>query len=113
MPKGILLVLSNPVEIADEDEFNRWYAEVHAPEIVKRGGAVSFRRFKASGVPLSPGIPEPPQRYAAVYEIEAETVEDVEAIEKRLRETAGQSTGVSPTMDLKSVCAAFMVPIES
>lgn len=111
MPKGLLIVLSSPVDTADEDEFNRWYTEVHAPEIIARGAAVSFRRFKASGVPLSPRIPQMPQRYACVYEIEAQTVEDVEAIERQLRATSDQSAGVSPTMDLASVQAAFFVPV--
>ncbi|MFF2109404.1 EthD domain-containing protein [Rhodococcus koreensis] len=113
MAKGILLVLSNAVEGGDEDEFNRWYNEVHAPEIVQRGAAVSFRRFKTSGVPLSKGIPEPGQDYACVYEIEAGTVEDVEAIAARLEQTKDQSQGVSPEMDRTSVRAAFMVPVTS
>jgi glutathionyl-hydroquinone reductase len=106
------MVLSDMASGADEDEFNRWYNEVHAPEIIERGAAVSFRRFKTSGVRLSPGIPEPDQSYACVYEIEAETVEDVRAIEKLLRETTEQSRGISPTLDLQSVRAAFLVPID-
>ncbi|QSE92107.1 hypothetical protein JWS13_27465 [Rhodococcus pseudokoreensis] len=113
MAKGILLVLSNATETGNEEEFNRWYNEVHAPEIVQRGAAVSFRRFKSSGVPLGKGIPEPGQEYACVYEIEAETVEDVEAIAQRLEQTKDQSQGVSPDMDLTSVRASFMVPVTS
>src|SRR5689334_2727849 len=46
MTKGLLIVLSETAEGADEEEFNRWYSEVHAPEMVERGAAVSFRRLK-------------------------------------------------------------------
>ncbi|MBA3743322.1 hypothetical protein [Sporichthya sp.] len=108
--RGLLIVLSDPAQGADEDEFNRWYSAVHAPEMVERGAAVSFRRLHASGVPLAPGIPELPS-YAAVYEIEADTVEDVEAIQQRLDETKHLKRGMSSTLDLSSVRAAFYLPV--
>ena len=111
MPKGLLIVLSEVAEGADEEEFNRWYTEVHAPEIVERGAAVSFRRLRSSGIPLAPPIPQLPT-YAAVYEIEAETVADVEAIQKQLSETKHLSRGGSPTLDFSSLRAAFYLPVE-
>jgi hypothetical protein len=110
MTRGLLIVLSDAAEGADEDEFNRWYSQVHAPEMVERGAAVSFRRLRGSGVPLAPGIPELPT-YAAVYEIEAENVADVEAIQKQLAETKHLRRGMSPTLDVSSVRAAFYLPI--
>jgi len=110
MAKGLLIVLSEIVDGADEDEFNRWYSEVHAPEIIERGVAISFRRLKASGIPLAPSLPELPT-YAAVYEIEAETVEDVEKIQQRLAETKHLNRGISPTLDVSSVRAAFYLPV--
>lgn len=108
---GLLIVHSGPAEGADEDEFNRWYSEVHAPEIVERGAAVSFRRYRASGLPLMPGVPEPGE-FVCVYQIEAATVADVEAIRQRLSETHHLSRGVSPTLDLSSVRAAYYLPID-
>ena len=112
MPKGLLIVLSESAEGADEDEFNRWYTEEHAPEIIERGAAVSFRRLRNCGIPLSPRVPQLPT-YAAVYEIEAETVADIEAIQQQLAETKHLSRGMSPTMDLGSVRAAFYLPLPS
>lgn len=111
MAKGVLLVMSSPLDSASEAEFNEWYDRVHAPEIIDRGAAVSFRRFKSTGIPLKAGIAEPGPQYACIYEIEAETVEDVEAIARRLEETKDQSQGVSPAMDLTSIRAAFLVPV--
>lgn len=108
--RGLLIVLSEPAAGADEAEFNRWYSEEHAPEILERGAAVSFRRLKASGIPLSSAFPELPT-YAAVYEIEADTVADVEAIQKQLAATRHLSRGISPTLDVSSVRAAFYLPV--
>ena len=72
---------------------------------------MSFRRLRASGIPLAPIFPELPT-YAAVYEIEAETVDDVHAIQKQLAETKHLNRGVSPTLDLTSVRAAFYLPVQ-
>lgn len=108
---GLLIVHSRAADGADEAEFNRWYDEVHAPEIVERGAAVSFRRYKASGIPLSPGVPEP-GGYVCVYQIEARTPEDVAAIEQQLRGTKHLSHGMSPTLDLPSVQAGFYLPLD-
>lgn len=111
MAKGVLVVLSSTNEGADEEEFNEWYNAVHGPEIVDRGAAVSFRRFKATDVLLRHDIPRIEQGYIAIYEIEAETLEEVRAIEQRLRNTDEMRRGISPTLDLASVRAAFMVPV--
>lgn len=111
MAEGILIVHSDVAEGGDEAEFNRWYNEVHAPEIIERGAAVSFQRYKISDIPLSPGIPTP-GGYVCVYRIEAQTPADVEAIEKQLRETKHLSRGVSPEMDLSAVRAGFYLPVE-
>ena len=109
---GLLIVHSSPMEGADEDEFNRWYDDVHAPEIVARGAAVRYRRYRSSGIPLSSGIPQL-GTYVCVYEIAARTYDDVVAIEQRLRDTKHMSQGLSPTIDLHSVRAAFFLPVHS
>lgn len=107
---GVLVVFSNPVEGAD-DEFNEWYTNTHAPDIIKLGAAVSFTRYKASGVPLLPGIPEP-GKYAVIYEVTAETVEQIEDAAARLQAGLGAGqTDISPSMDLTSVQAAWLLPI--
>lgn len=111
MAKGVLIVHSDIVEGGDEAEFNRWYSEVHAPEILDRGAAVSFERYAATDIPLADGIPQI-GGYVCVYQIDAETVDDVEAIQQRLRDTKHMSRGMSDEMDLRSVRADFFVPIK-
>jgi hypothetical protein len=108
---ALLIVFSNPTEDADLDRFNRWYTETHVPDILRLGGATVGRRYRSSGVELLPGVPEP-GKYVAVYDVEAETVEDVRAIADKLQAglAAGQAD-IDPTFDLTSVQAAWVLPI--
>ena len=110
MPGALLVVFSNAVDGQDE-EFNRWYTEVHVPDVIKLGGATVGRRYRSAGVALMPGIPQP-GNYAAIYEVESDTIEKIEAVAATLQ--GSLSTGeadISPTMDLPSVQAAWLLPI--
>lgn len=55
-----LIVYTSPAE-GREDEYNKWYDEVHLPEFSALPGVVSGRRYQVAG-----GQPAP---YAAVYEL--------------------------------------------
>lgn len=64
-----LLVVRTDVDPEHEQEFNRWYDEVHLREIVNVPGVRSGRRYRlAEGDDVIPG--EGVQRYLAVYELE-------------------------------------------
>jgi hypothetical protein len=63
VPRHLLLALSNPVEGSD-DEFNRWYDEVHVPDVLAVPGICSAQRYQ-----LRPGDGLGTYRYAAIYEI--------------------------------------------
>jgi hypothetical protein len=98
MAKHVLLVFSNPAEGA-EDEYNRWYNDVHLPEVVQTDGFVSAQRFKlddgASGVVA--------QRYLAIYEVDTD---DVELAKKTLAEAAG-TYQMSKAIDLGNTALAW------
>jgi hypothetical protein len=108
---ALLIVFSNATADADQEKFNRWYTEVHVPDILRLGGARSARRYHSSGVELLPGIPEPGD-YVAVYQVEADSVDDVRAIADKLQAglAAGQAD-IDPSMDLSSVRAAWVLPL--
>jgi hypothetical protein len=55
-----LIVYTNPVE-GREDEFNKWYDEVHLGEFSSLPGVISGKRFKVAG--------DKPRAYAAIYEL--------------------------------------------
>ena len=61
------LVFSNPVE-GHEDEYNRWYDEVHLGEVIALPAFIAAGRHR-----IEPdGEAEPEHAYLAVYEFEAE-----------------------------------------
>jgi hypothetical protein len=71
--KGILLVQTEPVA-GREDEYHRWYEEVHIPEVLIEQSFTAARRFELvshdqAGRPIGEGDL---WRYLAVYEVEAD-----------------------------------------
>lgn len=70
MAKGIMIVLSNPIDATREDDYNDWYNNVHIPELLVLDGFVAARRFRV----LDEGAE---QRFAAVYELEADDLTSI------------------------------------
>jgi hypothetical protein len=62
---AILMVKSRCNDAARADEFNRWYDEVHVPDVLAASGVVAAQRYKLAGRP-SKG--EPTVEYLAIYE---------------------------------------------
>jgi hypothetical protein len=93
MAKHLLLVFSGPTEGA-EDEYNRWYNDIHLPEVVATDGFVSAQRFKFDDG--APGVVE--QRYLAIYEVDTD---DVQLAKKSLEAAAG-SYNMSDAIDLQN-----------
>jgi hypothetical protein len=80
MPKYLLIALNGPTGgEGDEAEYNKWYDEVHASDLMSITGAKSVRRFK---VEAQNRIDKP---YVNVTEFEAESAE---ALMKELAEKA-------------------------
>lgn len=76
MPKVKMLVYTNALEGKDE-EFNRWYDNIHIPEVLQLSKSVAAQRFRLSDA--QPGDPEP-HRYLAIYEFEVDSKEAYESI---------------------------------
>jgi hypothetical protein len=84
MPKGILYVESRPKSPELTDAYHEWY-ENHVVEIVGLEGFVSARRFVSM---------DDANAFAAVYEIEAD---DLDEVRKRLW-TSLRGQGVPDTV---------------
>lgn len=74
---GRLLVYTNPSSPEREDEFNRWYDEVHIPEICAIDPFVAAQRFKCT--PDQP-MGDPGYQYVAMYEFTGPPEEAVNAL---------------------------------
>jgi hypothetical protein len=70
MPKGIFLALSNAASDDVHDEFNQWYADVHAKEVLALDGVKSCRRFKLASSQIMPSDDAAGRQYLALYEVE-------------------------------------------
>ncbi|KQZ72194.1 DUF4286 family protein [Nocardioides sp. Root151] len=85
-----MVVLINPVSEAVEAEFNRWYDEVHIPQVVERiPGVVGARRLRLTKEQLLPADALPVRRYMTEYDIDTD---DLQGSANRLGEALGDGT---------------------
>src|SRR5579863_2125296 len=93
------LVFSNPVA-GHEDEYNKWYNEQHALDVVAIPGFVTAQRFVKNDLPLYRMVDLQVPKYLIVYKIVTGDVEAVfTEVTRRLRT---RETIISPTFDSKT-----------
>src|SRR5829696_9038925 len=69
----VLLVVKSNVAAEHDAEFNRWYDEVHMPQVLAFGGSVSGRRYQLlDNPPASPVAAASRYKYLACHEFEDE-----------------------------------------
>src|SRR5712692_5642387 len=92
-------VFSNPVA-GHEDEYNKWYNEQHAPDVVAVPGFVTAQRFVKNDLPLYRLVDLQLPKYLIIYRIVTDDVEAVFAEVSRRLQTG--ETVISPTFDSKT-----------
>lgn len=76
MAKAVLVAHVHPTGPEHEAEFNRWYDEVHIPQVIERiPGIVGGSRYKYAEAQLTPQEVAPPHRYLALYEVDTDDLE--------------------------------------
>src|SRR5579859_867209 len=92
-------VFSNPVT-GHEDEYNKWYNEQHAQDVVSIPGFVTAQRFEKNDLPLYRMVDLQVPKYLIVYKIVTDNVEAVfDEVSRRLK--TGE-TVMSPAYDQKT-----------
>jgi hypothetical protein len=92
-------VFSNPVA-GHEDEYNKWYNEQHAPDVVAIPGFVTAQRFVKTDLPLYRMVDLQVPKYLVIYKI---VTGDLEAVFKEVaRRLETKETVMSPTFDSKT-----------
>jgi len=104
MARHLLMAFSNPLE-GLEDEFNRWYNEVHLDDVLKVPGYISAQRFELSPTQMVPGAP---YRYVALYEVETD---DLEATSNTLQLMPQEQLPVSDSWDYERCATWWFTPI--
>ncbi len=84
MARHSMLVLINAKE-GREDEFNRWYEDVHLSDILAVPGFIAARRFEASATQMTGAAKH---RYMTLYEIETDDIAEA------IRALGGASGGM-------------------
>ena len=106
------IVLSNPIA-GEDDTFNKWYDEVHVPEVLEVPGVIAAQRYDLAelDVPddedLPTQLPPPTHRYLVIYELDrAPQAVMAEFIDRVM--TGKLSLG--ETLDLTTVSMTGWVP---
>jgi hypothetical protein len=102
--RALFLVFTKPVD-GMEDEYNRWYDEVHIHDVVKVPGVVSAQRYEVAHP--GPAGGEPTHRYLAVYELEGKP-ED--AMDEMMARFLTEKMPGSDALDLLSSDMAVWAP---
>jgi hypothetical protein len=112
MPKAILLVHTNPSSPDADEQFNKWYTDRHIHDIVGLRGFASATRYELSDVRALEDAPPSPHRYLAIYEVDADAIEDLAELPGII--AAGVQDGSVPLDDSlgEDVVVAFYVPID-
>jgi hypothetical protein len=92
-----LLVFNQPVA-GKEQEYNHWYDQQHAPDVVSVPGFVRAQRYVFASTQLRPAPAKP--KYVVIYQIKTNDLAAVYA-EVRRRLSSGE-TKLSPTLDMDS-----------
>ncbi len=99
MARSILLVFTNATDGNDE-EFNRWYDEIHMKEVIETPGFVGCERFELGEGQMD--SEERKHRYLAIYDIEG----DPAAALKTLQESAPRMQ-MTDTLNLEAGTSLF------
>jgi hypothetical protein len=92
-------VFSNPVA-GHEDEYNKWYNEQHAPDVVSIPGFRTAQRFVKDDLPLYRMVDLQVPKYLVIYKIVTDNVNAVfDEVSRRLK--TGE-TIMSPAFDQKT-----------
>ncbi|MBA6413776.1 EthD domain-containing protein [Parahaliea sp. F7430] len=102
--KSLLVVQTNALAGRDE-EFNRWYNEVHIPEVLALHGFTACRRYTLSQAQLSEDLP---QKYLALYEITGDPQKAVDDLN-----AAFDAMTISEAFDQSSASYFLVDPIAS
>lgn len=88
-----ILVATSGATHGQDAELNKWYDEIHAPEVCSIPGIKSCQRFEQSaGSPMPPIAP-----YLAIYEVETDDPEAVTA--ELMRRAAAKELTPGEAMD--------------
>ncbi len=108
LSRHLLVVLANAAPGTD-DEFNRWYDQVHVPQLLAIPGLVTARRYRLDQRQMR-GTRKRPYEYLTLYEIESD---DPKAVGDQIIERALDGhVVVSPTLDVANSLTLLFTEVD-
>jgi hypothetical protein len=104
MSRYLLVVPTSPLEGRDRD-YNDWYENTHLDEVLTVPGYVAAERFVMVGEAFAG--PAPAHKYLAIYEIDAENLDDAL---KALKERAPRMN-LGDSINMETACGVVYKPI--
>lgn len=92
MPRHFLLAMSNATDPERADELDRWYEEIHVPDVLETPGIVRATRYR-----LGSRVREGQAQFLAAYELESD---DFRGISGAMRETIARKSAEGRSTDL-------------
>ena len=96
MPKAVLLAWSGPTSIETDDEYNRWYEDVHVPQVIEAVGKPATVTRQVLVDPRSGEVDSVP-KYLATYEFDDVDVSTAHAA--LMSAFRAQKLDMSPAID--------------
>lgn len=104
---GQLVVFSNVVA-GREAEFNKWYSDVHVPDVLRAAPEIkSAKRYALNTIALPEG--QSGWQYMTVYEVAAEQLQGV--LERMNAAMANGEFEMSDAADVTSIALLYATPI--
>ena len=113
MPRSLMLAFTSPTSGAADADYNRWYDTKHLHDVIGVKGAVAGTRYKlVRGLQPLPGVGGPAQQYLAIYELAAETEDELEAFCGNLRAAlASGQVDIDPSLDIADLGIVLALPL--
>lgn len=94
MPRSLYIVQSN-AEVGREEEYNRWYTDVHLPDLARIPGVAAAQRFRFAPQQRDTAPPYP-FGYLAIYELDEDAPTVFAGIDQANREGMVVSDAMAP-----------------
>jgi hypothetical protein len=113
MHNAVMIAFTGPTSPETEDAYNDWYNNKHLHDVANIPGVIQASRYKLMhDVETLPGVTGPTQKYMAIYELTANTKEELDAFAEGLRQALAEGRAdIDPTLDMADLGASIALPV--
>jgi hypothetical protein len=109
MPEARMLVYSQPRTPGVADDFDRWYDEVHVPELLRCDGVIGATRYRMSSTQLRP-VPPGQHPCLAIYDLSDAKAATASVAERRRSGTGTRTSTIAEVPPPRAVVYDVITP---